>query len=194
MKFDDGKNNLTVYNNKIEKDLKKAIRSGKPLKIKEVFSQFYKCNFKLLVRVLSSEVGISSELFDDVQEAFIVIMENPTKLLEMDNIRRYLIKVAKNISINRRESSKEVVEFKEEEIQCEKEAFSDLDGLLCAGNLNNILSEMDRKIVIMHIAYDCTFLEIAAKLGIGEDGAFYRYKKAIKLIGKEIRKHEKNKC
>ncbi|HAS56432.1 MAG TPA: hypothetical protein DEF61_01755 [Firmicutes bacterium] len=193
MKLSENKNNLTAYNNKVEKELKKAIKNGDSFKIKEVFEQFYKCNFKLLIRVLATEVGISNELFDDAQEAFIVIMKNPTKLLEVGNIRRYLIKIAKNISLKRRESYKETIELKEEEIQCEKEAELNLDCLLDLNCLNNNLSEIDRKIVIMHVAYDCTFLEIANKLGIGEDGIYYRYKKAIKLIGKEIKKHEKSK-
>lgn len=175
-----------------EKELKKAIKSGNGKRIAKAFELFYNENVRLVYRVLIDSFGKDDETDDDVQESFLGLLKEPTRLLNIDRVVDYWIQSAKYVCGHRREKQKRLDQLEEEaELSSQERGIPDLvQGKEIFGKIEAWLGHPDSDIVILKSAYDYSQKEIAERLGMGEDAVCYRYRKGIKELKRRF-KNEK---
>lgn len=173
----------------MERALKRALRSRNAERIRSSFQSFYECNFRLVFRVLIDTYGKDDQIEDDVQESFLALLDNPSRLLSVDRIVDYWIATAKFIC-HRRKKKQSLID-PEEEIPIDKKGIPELlheDEFFSW--VEQQLGHPDADIVILHAAYDYSEKEIARRLHIGVDSVHYRYKKGIKTLKRRIDREE----
>ena len=170
--------------------LKKAIRSGRAELIRNAFQQFYQENVRLVYRVLIDSMGKDDETDDDIQQSFLVLLQNTQNLLGLDKIVSYWIRAAKNLCANRRSESRTLAEDVEETPNNERAIPEFLAEQELFAKAEQWLGHPDYDIVVLRTAYGYTEREIANRIGIGEDAVHYRYRKGIKLLRRRL-KNEK---
>lgn len=176
----------------VEHDLKKAIRSGDAKRIKDAFESFYNKNVRLIYRVMIDNYGKDSELDDDIQESFLVLLNDPVKLLSIDRIDRYWIGVAKITCLHRLKRASRLGEIDETEIADSRPDIPELvQGDALSEQIIECLGHPDADIVILRVAYGYSEKEIAERLNIGEDAVSYRYRKSLKLLKRKLGDEEK---
>lgn len=171
----------------VERDLKRAIRSGNPNRIKEAFESFYDKNVRLIYRVLIDNYGKDDELDDDIQESFLVLLNDPVKLLSIDRIDRYWIGVAKITCVHRLKRASRLGEIDDVDIADSRPTIPELvRGDALVEQIIECLGHPDADIVILRAAYGYSEKEIAERLNIGEDAVSYRYRKSLKLLKRRL--------
>lgn len=176
----------------VERDLKRAIRSGDAKRIKDAFESFYNKNVRLIYRVLIDNYGKDDELDDDIQESFLVLLNDPVKLLSIDRIDRYWIGVAKITCVHRLKRASRLGEIDETEIADSRPGIPELvQGDALSEQIIECLGHPDADIVILRVAYGYSEKEIAERLNIGEDAISYRYRKGLKLLKRRLGDEEK---
>ena len=176
---------------KAEKELKRAIKSGDEERIMNAFKRLYDENVRLVYRVLIDSFGKDDETDDDVQESFLALLQNPRRLLAIDQIAEYWVISAKYICGHRREKQKRMSEvFEEDAISKDHPIPEMVQGKELFAKIERWLGHPDSDIVVFHAAYGYSEREIAELIGMGEDAISYRYRKGIKELRKRLKDEE----
>jgi len=171
--------------------LKEAVRYGNKRDIRQCFQALYLSYAKLIYRVVITKVGPVNHLEDDVDEAFLLLLSKPERVLLIDNLGQYIVAAAVNIALSncRKERARDVAEYCDESQSGDLTAIPDqIDSLEVIRAIKAELGSMDFKIVMLHAGYGYSFKEIASRLSLGEDAVFYRYKKAMVRLKKEAQR------
>jgi RNA polymerase sigma factor (sigma-70 family) len=175
-----------------EDALKRAVASGNPKKIREAFGEFYQQNAGIVLRFVIKATGPSSHCEDDVDEAFLQLLNTPEKILHISNLRGYVITTGITISKASFLREGKVVLVDEEDAFSTKALNEDISGQLdLLENLEMIhhsITDNEAEIILLHLEYDLSFKEIAQQMGVGEDAVFYHYKTALKKIKRGMKK------
>ncbi len=174
----------------VEKELRIALKRADPAKVKAAFGRLYREKMGLVYRALIDAYGKDDGTDDDVQESFLVLLDNPTRLLKVDRITSYWIKSAKYICHDRRQRQSKIQPIEDEAQSHEQTIPKLLQGKEFFAQIEEWLGQPDADIVIWRAAYGYSEKEIAERLGMGEDAISYRYRKSIKEIRRRM-KHEK---
>ena len=165
-----------------EKALINAINAGETGRIRMAFERFYKCNARLVYRVLIDTFGKDAETDDDVQESFIVLVQKADRLSEIDHIVDYWIHCAKKICLRRKERQDRISEIDEEPQSQDRPIPKLVQDQELFEKIEKWLGHPDSDIVILHAAYGYTEKEIAQKCHISVDAVSRRYKKSLKYL------------
>jgi RNA polymerase sigma factor, sigma-70 family len=175
-----------------EKELIKALTSGKPRRIKKAFGSFYNSYYRLVWKVVREQFQPNSyPWFEDaVDEAFVAVLTKISKGEGLKNPKIYLLQSARNIALAMYGSQRakgpsgidedSVPSGQGDEV---KKALEDDETLR---RIHEILPPPDDEIFILKEGYELSFLEIAQKLNLGEDFVYYHYKKSLKKLRKEF--------
>jgi len=175
-----------------ENELKKALASGRPDRIREAFESFYNAYFRLVWKVVREEFKPNSyPWFEDaVSEAFAAVLTKIKKGEGLENPRIYLLQAARNIAkaMYDDQMAKGPSEIDEDSVPSEKadEVAKALEADETLRRIRAILPPPDDEIFILKEGYELSFLEIAQRLNLGEDLVYYRYKKSLKKLRKEF--------
>lgn len=172
----------------VESELRKAINSKDANRIRAAFQRLYNENVRLVYRVLIDSFGKDDGTDDDIQQAFLAMLQSTERLASVDRIVDYWIQTAKYICTHRRtyEQRSEVLEEETQsvgrtipELVQEDEFFAQVQGWL---------GHPDADIVILRAAYGYSEKEIAVRIGLSEDSVSYRYRKGIKELKRRLKK------
>lgn len=170
-----------------ERKLLQAIRRGDLEGLKKHFQEFYQENIRIVYRALIDRYGKDFGTDDDVQEAFVRLIEDPQRLLKVDRLRDYVVAIALNIAAKRRGEETRIDALDEGE-DVDPRAI-ELASLVSSDDLfervYQILGRPDADIVVLHAGFSYTEKEIALSLNMGEDAVHYRYKKSIQKLRRE---------
>ncbi len=174
-----------------EDRLKKALRNSDKEAIKDAFRRFYDENIRLVFRVLIDCFGKDDETEDDIQEAFLGLWKDPTKLKKIDHLTDYWISSAKYICGHRKKKQQRILQEADDSMMHpDPEIPKMLQGKDLFEKVERWLGHPDAEIVILRAAYGSSEKEIAERLGIGEDAVCYRYRKGIKELRRRLKNEE----
>ena len=114
---------------------------------------------------------------DALQDTFLTIYENAGKWTAF-NPRAWILTIAKNKAISIIRKNSRVTSIEDQEISVENIDDAVLDKLQ-AGMLLPILSEEDKKIVVLHAVYGFKHRETAELMGLPLGTVKWRYKQSI---------------
>jgi RNA polymerase sigma factor (sigma-70 family) len=176
-----------------EGKLKKAVKSGNASELKTAFGNFYLRYWPLVVMSIASDVGLDDSIEDDAQEAFLKVYEKLPEIVGKGSLKRYLLVVAKRISVRRRAKSatSSTVEYDETWMGIDESgtAGEKLQQEKILALAKKTLTPDEYEVWVRRAGLGQTLRKIAKGKHISEDAAYRLYRKAIKKM-KEALKHE----
>lgn len=140
-----------------EFELINALKSKDKNKIQEVFKEIYETYYKLVYFCVGNYLPNKEDIEDITSEVFINFFNHLDNIKLNGNIKYYLTRSAKNLSINYLKKSSKQIEIKEiEKTLGYVIYYSDLLSLL-----KDNLTDLERECVISHILEGYSLREIA---------------------------------
>jgi RNA polymerase sigma-70 factor, ECF subfamily len=174
-----------------EKRIKDLIRNGDAAALEVIYDEFGNGIYRYLLSVLCSE----DKAREVMQDLFVGIAENRSRLLKAKRLSGYIFMMARNLAMDllRGQSKKESRErdFQDyENILSVKDFFEEApdDGQLkeAASRALSSLPPEQRVVVSMKIFQEMTFREIAAALGCSTFTAASRYRYGLQRLRKNL--------
>ena len=171
----------------LEKRLSKAKHTGNREKINRVFEEMFNEYSKLVAFIIFKYVSRKEDVEDLVNGVFLKVFRESLRT-EIDNIKGYLIKTAKNASVD-------FLRQKEVEIEYNDEVLLDLpDDRFEKGNdyyelvesMKRVLSERLINLILLHVVYGYSFKEIGIRYAVPESSVKTDYYRAIRKLRKEM--------
>ena len=163
---------------KISKNVIRDFASFSASKVEGAFDIIYK-KYRLLIYYVSFEIlKNNSEVEDIVEETFIRLFDYHLNFKNESNIKYFLVKVAKNLSINRLKeienqslySDDLVGKYDKEDINFYLEEFKD------------ILDEEELNYLIYHLLYGFSYREIAKERHTTTASVSSKYHRAVEKL------------
>ena len=170
-----------------EKHAIKAIKGDNKLDIEEAFQYLYNKYSKLVMFCILSIVKDSRDAEELTNDVFIKIFNNRKNLCEDRNVKYYILKVARNHTLDFLKKKKLDVILDEEYIYCYQINTTDEITNNIISFINKYLNELESKIVIEYIAYQYSFKEIASHFDLSVSTVKTKYYRSIKKLHKEMR-------
>lgn len=170
----------------LEKKLLRAIKSNNRYTIDNVFELIYYEHCKLVGYVISKYVSKKEDVEELVNDVFMSFYKAAFKI-EINNIKYYLLKSAKNVSMDfyRKKSNKLEVVYNEENVFEYIESKDSIYGYLL-NEMKKVLSDEEINIIILHLIYDYTFKELADKYHKPISTISSVYNRALKKFKKGV--------
>lgn len=167
----------------VEKKLKNAVYSKDINRINEAFNEFYNRYFKLIYYVISQYIDDKNDIEDITQEVFLKFFNNILNINVDKNVKYYLTTMAKNMSLNYLKSNNRKVVYANDLIltiidgqeQIEKHLYNDI-----IDDLSKCLSELEVKIIVLHIIEGMKFKNISKQLNKSINSVITIYSRALK--------------
>jgi RNA polymerase sigma-70 factor (ECF subfamily) len=181
-----------MEDNSADKNLLAASAGGN----RDAFARLYE---RHATAILSYAIGLSGqrELAEEiVQQVFVRLLRSLQNLGEIENLRFYLLKSARNLFLNELRSRRRLGEFKEQYqvfalkrsgVAPDPQEKAQNNEMLA--NLNEALGKLsaaEREVVLLKIRGDLTFREIAEMAGEPQNTVLSRYYKALERLKKRI--------
>lgn len=160
----------------LERQLVNALKSNERNKIEATFKRIYDSYFKLVYFCISSYVNVKEDIEDLASEVFLSFFNHLNIINLNGSIKYYLVKSAKNVSINYLKRKKEVSLFKEEIIEYE-EKYSDILEVI-----KKYLSSDEREIIIDHVILGKSLRLIAKERLQNVNTIKSKYRRSIKKL------------
>lgn len=144
-------------------------------KMEYAFMKIYN-KYAYLVYYLSLEIVRSKLLAEEVtNETFLKLYENRNKLKVEKNVKYFLVKVCKNLSINKSLEEKKYASLDKEIFEAKKKDYF-FDYI---EKFKDFLSKEEVDLIVLHLLYDFTFKEIAKDKSTTVDVISSKYRRAI---------------
>ena len=165
----------------------RLIKGENKLDIEESFQYLYNKYSKLVMFCILSIVKDTRDAEELTNDVFIKIFNNRKNLCEDKNVKYYILKVARNHTLDFLKKKKLDVILDDEYIfnyqSCIK---NDID-LNVIEFINKHLNNMESEIVISHLTYEYSFEEIASHFELSVNTVKTKYYRSIKKLHKEMR-------
>ncbi len=170
-----------------EKYLIKALKGNNEIDVDSAFSYLYEKYCRLVYICILSMVKDRRDAEELTDDTFIKLFNNRYNLRDSDNIKYYIVTIAKNVALDFLKKKRLDVVLNEEYVfNCA--SVDDVDELSnLKDKLSIYLSDLDRDIVIQHIVFGSTFKEIAMYNKLPLSTVKTRYFRAIKKLQSEMR-------
>lgn len=173
-----------------ENKLKKALESNNINEIHAVFDEIYSYYGKLIYFIVIKDVNNNQDAEEITQDVFVNFFNNLTKT-SINNIKYYLVRTAKNITINFIKSHNKEITINNKIIYKDNENKYNDEYERIINKMKKHLSEYEIDIVVKHVVYDYKFKELAYEHNKSINTIFATYNRAIKKIRKGENKNEK---
>lgn len=172
----------------LEKKLEKAIKNEDIIQMDYVFEEIYNKYYNLVSYIISQYIKNINDIEELVNDTFVNFYNNCFKV-KIDNIKYYLVKSSKNISIDFIKKKQVIYEYNEDYINNYKEDREKTiyDEIMIL--LEKCLSKEEIKIILLY-NIDCYSLkEISKMLNKPYNSVVSIYNRAIKKVKKEVNKN-----
>ena len=164
---------------KLEKKLKKALKSNNENYIHSVFEEIYSEYGKLVYYIISKHVTCKEDVKELTQEVF-VNFYNRLEKKQIANIKYYLAVSAKNSALSFIKNKRETQPIENLVVSCNEDTFSEFLDL--TEKLKKYISEYEIEIIYKHVIYGFTFKEIAKMQGKPLSTVLSTYNRAVKKL------------
>lgn len=170
-----------------EKNFIKALKGNNEIDVDSAFSYFYNKYCRLAYICILSIIKDKRDAEELTDDTFIKLFNNRHYISEKENIKYYIVTIAKNLAIDfLRKKHVDIVLNEEYVFNCV--GSNNVDELtLLKDKLSPYLSISDCNIVIEHIVFASTFKEIAVYYKLPLSTVKTRYFRAIKKLQNEMR-------
>lgn len=165
----------------------KVIKGDNELDIEEAFQYLYNKYSKLVYFCIESMVRDKRDAEELTNDVFIKIFNNREKLCEEKNVKYYIIRVARNHTIDFLKKKKIDVVLNEEYVFNYEINYINDNISNTINFIKNHLNDIDSQIVIEHLAFEYNFKEIASHLNLSVNTVKTKYFRSIKKLHKEMR-------
>lgn len=173
----------------LENKLKRALNKNNREDIEKVFEEIYDQYYNLICFIINKYVNNRLDVEELANETFVNFYKR-IFLVEIKDIKYYLVTSAKHISINHIQSqTRDQVEYNDEYIDTIHND-SNTEYMSIIMEMERYLSVEQINVILLHTVYDYSFKEIAKKHNSTESTIKTIYYRAIKSFKKGI-KNEK---
>ena len=161
-----------------EKELREnfqKVRNGDKEAFAEIFEELKKPVFTICTRILSDDTAAE----DVTQEVFVKLFISPPDP-SVKNLRAWIFKVARNLSIDALRKKKSL-SIEETELAIDDQ-FEKVLSRLDVETAMKKLTLDQRQILTLHLNAELKFKEIAEIMNLSQSAVFRRYKKALKTL------------
>lgn len=164
----------------LESKLSKALKSNNKEKIESVFKEIYDSYFKLVYYCVSNYISIKEDIEDIVADVFLSFFNHLDSINVQGSIKYYLTTTAKNKSINFIKKKKEVLLEKDHD----KNQIDETKPNLLLLEIQEKLDENEKFIVLNHVLYGYTLIEISNELNENLNTIKSKYRRTIEKLKK----------
>ncbi len=150
--------------------------------MEELFSQYHDKLYHYFLKVTNGNISDSKDL---VQTVYVKLLIQQEKILEIDNIQRWIFTVARNCSRDffRRHNVKKYLDLSNYESHDSNESdIEKQDRIDLLYHALSLLKKQYRMIIILHVFQELPHKKIASMLGISESNSRTRYHRAVKTL------------
>lgn len=161
-----------------EKELREnfqKVRNGDKEAFAEIFEDLKKPVFTICTRILSDNTAAE----DVTQEVFVKLFISPPDP-SVKNLRAWIFKVARNLSIDALRKKKSL-SIEETELAIDDQFEKVLSRLDVEIAMKKLTLDQ-RQIITLHLNAELKFKEIAEIMNLSQSAVFRRYKKALKTL------------
>ena len=163
----------------LEKKLSKAINQKNPEKIEQVFEEIYYEYGKLVGFIISKYISKKEDIEELVDDVFISFSKAIVKS-EINNIKYYLVTLAKNTSINFLNKKDNKVEMIYDEVYISQNTYESSKYYDLINEMKQVLSDLEINIILLHTIYNYSFDDLSIKLNKPLSSIASIYSRAIK--------------
>ena len=163
----------------LEKKLSKAINQKNPEKIEQVFEEIYYEYGKLVGFIISKYISKKEDIEELVDDVFISFSKAIVKS-EINNIKYYLVTLAKNTSINFLNKKDNKVEMIYDEVYISQNTYESSKYYDLINEMKQVLSDLEINIILLHTIYNYSFDDLSIKLNKPLSSIASIYRRAIK--------------
>lgn len=178
-----GKNNMEKINSWLLDDL---ISPNKE-KVENAFNIVYK-EYSYLIYYVSLKIVKDYSIAEEItNETFYRFYNNKDLINKAKNIKYFLVKIAKNLSLNYIASNSKIVSLHENiaSYSMKVDHFSEY-----IEKFKSFLDEDEVELIILHLLYDFTFAYIAKEKKVSINVVSSKYRRAIKKVKEHYSKGE----
>ena len=147
---------------------------GKQEAIEKVYFEYK----NLIFFIVSTYVENKDDVEDLVNESFLKLLENKTKILNKGNLKTYLVSISKNLAIDYlRKRKKEIYIESIDDLYGEEDSSNNL-----LNTIEPYLNNKEAIIVCYRIVFKYSWKELAEITGIPNSSARLIYSRAIKKL------------
>ncbi|MBQ4068781.1 MAG: RNA polymerase sigma factor [Lachnospiraceae bacterium] len=149
---------------------------------KDAFKELYEKTHTVLYAFLLSYTQNAEDAKDLLQETYINIYKNCYRYKEKGNPMAWMMEIAKNLFLMKHRKEKNIQEVNFEHINsvCGLEQISNVDNRILIESLFKVLSDVERKIIVLHDVAGLKNREIANILDLPIGTVLAKYSRAIK--------------
>lgn len=172
----------------LEERLLHAKKKRNVEKLESIFNEIYKEYSGLVGYIISKYVSRKEDVEDLIDDCFIKFS---SVFIEKDitNIKGYLVKIAKNETINfiKKKNSDVDIVYDDEYIKKDAQIESDRGYYDLIHDMEIVLNSKEINIILLHAVYDYSFKEIAEKYHLPISTTSSIYQRAIKKFQGVVR-------
>lgn len=172
----------------LEERLLHAKKKKNVEELEDVFNNIYYEYFGLVGYIISKYVQKKEDVEEIINDCFIKLF-NAFLETDITNIKGYLIKIARNETINfikKRDRNLDIV-YNDEYIKAEIVSSSDRGYYELVSEMEKVLNSREINIILLHAVYDYSFKEIADKYHLPISTSSSIYHRALKKFQKAVR-------
>lgn len=158
----------------IIKQFYKAIKSNDPFKLDSAFESIYYYYYCYLFKISMDIIEDEETAKEVINDVFLSLFNNKDKLKEEKNIKYYLVTMTKNRSIDRLRQRKEIC--------VDIDTFENSNKITLFNKITEFVDEQEYEIIVMHLVFNNTFIEIAKKKDLSSKKVRMIYNRAINKI------------
>lgn len=161
-----------------------ALRKGDKEFLLEVYEKIYYAYVKLVSFSASKYLNDEEVIKDITNEVFVSFFKHCDNV--QNSIKYYLLNAVRNMCLQYLEKENKLVKFENiDEVGDDNDFESHVDYVELVDDLNKELSELEVKIILMHVIDGYSFKEIGKKMNINHKSVNKVYERAIKKYRKK---------
>lgn len=159
------------------------------LKDEQAFSSFYESTKRLIYFVIRQYIKNDDETEDILQESYIEFLSSIDEVKNDKSLISYLLKIAKNKSLNylKRENKKRAFKEDEEDLIPSHDSYSNIDLI---NEVQSLLKPFEFQLVYLKIVENYSHQEIASMLCKPLGTVLWAYNNAMKKLKKGLKHYE----
>ena len=170
----------------IERRLVDALEKNDLVKIEKVFNDIYNSNYKLVYFCVANLIKNKEDILELVDDVFINFYNHIHNINVDGNIKYYLTRSARNLSINYLKRNDKEVTFEVKYLENLSYIKMEYNDNTLFEDIKKTLNEEEYDLIFNHIVMGYSLVELAKELNISKNTIKSRYRRALLKLKKEL--------
>lgn len=167
--------------------LRRALKTNDEETIEHAFETIYRKYSGLLLFISLSVVKRREVAEEIVNDTFLKFYNNIRKINLDKNIKYWLVRTAKNASLDYLKLKRNQVELNDDAVLNVPDPNKNLDYQDIISKFKTFLTEDELYVVVLHLIFRCTFKEIAREKNVSVNVVSGKYRRSLEKIKKHYR-------